>query len=219
MTEKTEAVHAALGEMNHADAEQWDKDGKPLLEVVRQLAGDDTITEADFDEAALAYRRANEVQTGPTDNVDDRADAPDAQGEPAAGPVKSAKEIEVDAAKAQAEADKLLKRIEPLQKKQSELKDEINKLQKERDKQLQAATKYNASRKQTEAIQSYFKSQDRAAAERHEMNRRIAAAMLSAGAPAPKAAPSTLDSELARKTGHGKGRKPHPQLFQGAKGG
>lgn len=217
MTDKTALVHQALGDMDHADADQWDEQGKPLLAVVRQISGDDSISMSDFDDDALAYRRVHETASA---SVDDREDQPEGLVRDAVEPEQeSAEQKESAALDAQAEVDRLTKRIEPMQRKASELKTEIDKLQKERDKHLKKVQAHNPTRHTTVAIQNYFKTQDEEAQRQQAARARMLEVMKAAGVATPAAHPSALDAAMARKTGHGKGRKAHPALFEGGKNG
>lgn len=215
MTDKTQAVHDALGQMDHTDLEQWNKDGTPKLDVVRIFADDPEISMADFDEAAAAYRRDTNAPTGGQAD----AEGDDAPVDPAkpnadeAEPEKTEAEKDAEGDEAASEAAKLTKRIEALQGKSSALQAELNALQKERDKHLEKAkARAGDSRRQTDAIQRYFATQDAATQQRAEANAKVLAALAQAGVPAPKVYPSQLDASMARKTGHGRGRKPHPTL-------
>lgn len=56
-TDREGVILQALQQMDHKDDEQWTSSGLPLMDVICELAGDDTITRAELMVAAPDYRR------------------------------------------------------------------------------------------------------------------------------------------------------------------
>lgn len=216
-SDKTRLVDEVIGKLDHEDDSVWHSDGRPRVEAVRDLAGDKSITEDDYSEIALAYRRLREDEEAivdeasapdkAPDSTDDREDIVDQQ--------KSPQEIERIIQTAEEEIAARSKRIEELQRKINALRAEETKLQKERDKFRVEAQRYNTGYRQTEAIQAFQRQSQENLRQQVESRRAIAEAL---GPKAPQPA-SPLDAVLSgRKTPDG-ARKQHPLLVeQGPKG-
>lgn len=58
-----EEIRAALPKLNPADDKDWTENGQPSLKRVRQLIKNDTLTQAQLDEAASGTKRPDMTKT------------------------------------------------------------------------------------------------------------------------------------------------------------
>lgn len=196
-------IKEALGKLDPKNDQHWTADGLPLLEVVKQFAGNPGINREAVTAAAPGFNRTVAGAVPPTGPAVGVQAAPASQRDPATDPVPAPQTA------AQAE-----EQIKALQKKLDEARGEIElkktaykKIEQELDKLILTQANSESSAKKTQtAIQGYLAGQ---AKEREARAARLTLVKesgvdikaLARGLVAP------IDAVRQRQTGHGNVRR------------